>query len=204
MPPCGEQNRNKSGREPPHICRLPLPERDDILALDPARRPSPKDSARQPHAVLLPGVGLLIHDDQSHREDLASPARRKSWAPDHSSCRKGDGCPPERRRFSPFATHFPSDAGRCDRRLPLRIPLKAQAAPAAVANGVSIGVINRVGKEASWNIGEFYGHELFRQSARPDRGDRQPRQGRADRPRHGFRQGAGGQEPLAVLPRPQA
>ena len=32
---------------------------------------------------------------------------------------------------------------------------------AAVANGVYIGAINRVGTEAPWNIGEFYGQSYF-------------------------------------------
>ena len=37
----------------------------------------------------------------------------------------------------------------------------------AVANGYFVAAINRVGTEAPWNIGEFYG-QLFLQSARPD------------------------------------
>ena len=37
----------------------------------------------------------------------------------------------------------------------------------AVANGYFIGAINRVGIEAPWNIGEFYGSELLLRSARP-------------------------------------
>ncbi len=32
---------------------------------------------------------------------------------------------------------------------------------AAAANGVYIGAINRVGTEAPWNIGEFYGSSYF-------------------------------------------
>ena len=51
----------------------------------------------------------------------------------------------------------------------------------AVANGYFVGAINRVGVEAPWNIGEFYGQSYFcdprGQLAR--RG--QPRQGRARR-----------------------
>ena len=31
----------------------------------------------------------------------------------------------------------------------------------AVANGYFVGAINRVGKEAPWNIGEFYGSSYF-------------------------------------------
>jgi N-carbamoylputrescine amidase len=31
----------------------------------------------------------------------------------------------------------------------------------AVANGYFVGAINRVGKEAPWNIGEFYGKSYF-------------------------------------------
>jgi len=32
---------------------------------------------------------------------------------------------------------------------------------AAVANGVYIGAVNRVGTEEPWNIGEFYGQSYF-------------------------------------------
>ena len=45
---------------------------------------------------------------------------------------------------------------------------KLEQPASAVANGVYIGAINRVGTEAPWNIGEFYGSELLRQPARPD------------------------------------
>lgn len=38
---------------------------------------------------------------------------------------------------------------------------KLEQPAAAVANGVYIGAINRVGTEASWNIGEFYGQSYF-------------------------------------------
>ena len=31
----------------------------------------------------------------------------------------------------------------------------------AVANGYFVGAINRVGREAPWNIGEFYGQSYF-------------------------------------------
>ena len=31
----------------------------------------------------------------------------------------------------------------------------------AVANGYFVGAINRIGKEAPWNIGEFYGASYF-------------------------------------------
>ncbi len=37
----------------------------------------------------------------------------------------------------------------------------------AVANGYFVGAINRVGTEAPWNIGKFYGIVLLRRSARP-------------------------------------
>ncbi len=38
---------------------------------------------------------------------------------------------------------------------------KLEQPAAAVANGVFIGAINRVGSEAPWNIGEFYGQSYF-------------------------------------------
>jgi len=38
---------------------------------------------------------------------------------------------------------------------------KLEQPAAAVANGVYIGAINRVGVEAPWNIGEFYGQSYF-------------------------------------------
>ena len=38
---------------------------------------------------------------------------------------------------------------------------KLEQPAAAVANGVFIGAINRVGIEAPWNIGEFYGQSYF-------------------------------------------
>jgi beta-ureidopropionase len=38
---------------------------------------------------------------------------------------------------------------------------KLEQPAAAVANGVFIGAINRVGKEGPWNIGEFYGQSYF-------------------------------------------
>jgi beta-ureidopropionase len=38
---------------------------------------------------------------------------------------------------------------------------KLEQPAAAVANGVHIGAINRVGVEAPWNIGEFYGQSYF-------------------------------------------
>ncbi len=38
---------------------------------------------------------------------------------------------------------------------------KLEQPAAAVANGVYIGAINRVGIEAPWNIGEFYGQSYF-------------------------------------------
>jgi beta-ureidopropionase len=38
---------------------------------------------------------------------------------------------------------------------------KLEQPAAAAANGVYIGAINRVGREAPWNIGEFYGQSYF-------------------------------------------
>jgi beta-ureidopropionase len=38
---------------------------------------------------------------------------------------------------------------------------KLEQPAAAVANGVYVGAINRVGTEAPWNIGEFYGQSYF-------------------------------------------
>jgi len=38
---------------------------------------------------------------------------------------------------------------------------KLEQPAAAVANGVYIGAINRIGTEAPWNIGEFYGQSYF-------------------------------------------
>lgn len=38
---------------------------------------------------------------------------------------------------------------------------KLEQPAAAVANGVYIGAINRVGREMPWNIGEFYGQSYF-------------------------------------------
>ncbi len=38
---------------------------------------------------------------------------------------------------------------------------KLEQPASAVANGVYIGAINRVGSEAPWNIGEFYGQSYF-------------------------------------------
>jgi len=43
-----------------------------------------------------------------------------------------------------------------DRMIEVHIPLIDQPA-AAVANGYYVGAINRVGSEAPWNIGTFYG-----------------------------------------------
>ena len=42
----------------------------------------------------------------------------------------------------------------------------------AVANGYFVGAINRVGTEAPWNIGEFYGKSLLLRSARQHPGRR--------------------------------
>jgi N-carbamoylputrescine amidase len=38
---------------------------------------------------------------------------------------------------------------------------KLEQPASAVANGCYIGAVNRVGKEAPWNIGEFYGQSYF-------------------------------------------
>ena len=38
---------------------------------------------------------------------------------------------------------------------------KLEQPASAVANGCWIGAINRVGTEAPWNIGEFYGQSYF-------------------------------------------
>lgn len=38
---------------------------------------------------------------------------------------------------------------------------KLEQPASAVANGVWIGAVNRVGREAPWNIGEFYGQSYF-------------------------------------------
>ncbi len=72
----------------------------------------------------------------------------------------------------------------------------------AVANGYFVGAINRVGTEAPWNIGKFYGNSYFVRSARSDPRVRLGGQGRAG---HGdARDGhdRGGPPDLAVLPRP--
>ena len=45
----------------------------------------------------------------------------------------------------------------------------------AVANGYFMACSNRVGTEAPWNIGRFYGSSLLRRSARQLPGDRRPR-----------------------------
>ena len=74
----------------------------------------------------------------------------------------------------------------------------------AVANAFFVGAINRVGHEAPWNIGEFYGQSYFcdprGQIAR--RGIARPRRAgdRGARPRPDPR----GAERVAVLPRPAA
>ena len=75
----------------------------------------------------------------------------------------------------------------------------------AVANGYFVGAINRVGTEAPWNIGKFYGHSYFVRPARPD-----PRRGRPrtrtswSSPSWTSRHDRGGPQHLAVLPRPPA
>jgi len=47
------------------------------------------------------------------------------------------------------------------RRRPERISLEARTPAHAAANGFFVGAINRVGTEAPWNIGEFYGSSYF-------------------------------------------
>ncbi|MEZ6210292.1 MAG: nitrilase-related carbon-nitrogen hydrolase [Phycisphaerales bacterium] len=42
-----------------------------------------------------------------------------------------------------------------------RVTLEARTALHAVANQYFVGAINRVGTEAPWNIGEFYGQSYF-------------------------------------------
>ena len=71
----------------------------------------------------------------------------------------------------------------------------------AVANGYFVGAINRVGTEAPWNIGKFYGTSLLRRSARQDLATAQRGQGRARRRRARPRHDRGGAPHLAVLPR---
>ena len=53
----------------------------------------------------------------------------------------------------------------------------------AVANGYFVGAINRVGIEAPWNIGEFYGQSYFCDPRGRIARRRQPRQGRDRRRR---------------------
>ena len=48
-----------------------------------------------------------------------------------------------------------------DRRRPLAVPWKLEQPAHAVANGYFVGAINRVGTEAPWNFGEFYGQSYF-------------------------------------------
>ena len=74
----------------------------------------------------------------------------------------------------------------------------------AVANGYFMACINRVGTEAPWNIGQFYGSSYFVDPrgnflATAIRG-----QGRAGRRRDGSRHDRRGPPHLAVLPRPPA
>ncbi|HEY5597582.1 MAG TPA: nitrilase-related carbon-nitrogen hydrolase [Kiloniellales bacterium] len=52
-------------------------------------------------------------------------------------------------------THIPHVAGLSEYLWKLEQPASA------VANGVFIGAINRVGSEGPWNIGEFYGQSYF-------------------------------------------
>ena len=74
----------------------------------------------------------------------------------------------------------------------------------AVANGYFVGAINRVGIEAPWKIGEFYGQSYFCDPRGQIVAQAPARQGRdrrrRPRPRHDRR----GAHDLAVLPRPPA
>ena len=74
----------------------------------------------------------------------------------------------------------------------------------AVANGYFMACSNRVGTEAPWNIGRFYGSSLLRRSARQLPGDGVGGQGRARRRRDGPRHDRRGPARVAVLPRPPA
>ena len=72
----------------------------------------------------------------------------------------------------------------------------------AAANGCYIGAINRVGTEAPWNIGRFYGSSYFVNprgkiiaKASEDKDELLDR-------RHGLGHGARGAQSVAVLPRP--
>ena len=72
----------------------------------------------------------------------------------------------------------------------------------AVANGYFVGAINRVGFEAPWNIGEFYGQSYFcdprGQILAVGPRDQDDARHRRPRPRHDPRS----PQHLAVLPRP--
>ena len=62
----------------------------------------------------------------------------------------------------------------------------------AVANGYFMGCINRVGTEAPWNIGKFYGTSYFVDPRGQFLATAQRGQGRARRRRHGPRHDRGG------------
>ena len=74
----------------------------------------------------------------------------------------------------------------------------------AVANGYFVGAINRVGVEAPVEHRRVLRPELFLRSAGPDRGRREPRQGRARRRGSGSRDDPAGAKHVAVLPRSAA
>ena len=74
----------------------------------------------------------------------------------------------------------------------------------AVANGYFVGAINRVGHEAPWKIGEFYGQSYFCDPRGQDPGRGPARQGRGGGRRPEPRPDRGGARGLAVLPRPPA
>ena len=91
-----------------------------------------------------------------------------------------------------------------DRRWPVAVPLEARAAGARRRERLLHGAaVNRVGTEAPWNIGKFYGIVLLRRSARqlPRRRAREDKDELVvadDGPRHD----RGGAPRLAVLSRP--
>ncbi len=74
----------------------------------------------------------------------------------------------------------------------------------AVANGYFMACSNRVGTEAPWNIGRFYGSSVLRRSARQLPGDGFRGQRRARRRRNGPRHDRRSAPRLAVLSRPPA
>ena len=74
----------------------------------------------------------------------------------------------------------------------------------AVANGYFVGAINRVGVEAPWNIGEFYGQSYFCDPRGQIVEAGLARQRRSLDGRPGSRHDRRGPQNVAVLPRPPA